>query len=100
MIRAYVPTSIKYTKDDGEVSTRTIIPTINVPQNIRAVDISKLNEQDQIRLIGLFAEYEKYVENHFSKLFNFNDWVEHTTGIPTEDLPWRTFKYKNIDILD
>jgi hypothetical protein len=101
MIRAYEPIKIKYEKDSGEVSTRTIIPTITVPHNIRAVDISQFNEDEQNRLIDLFKQYQEYVDSVYETMFSFSDWVEHSTGVVFEtELPWRTFKHSNTTVLD
>lgn len=100
MIKAYTPIRIEYTKDNGEVSTRTIIPTINIPQNIRAIDITLLSSGEQEYLTEQFAEYQQYVEAHFAKMFSFQDWVEHTSGETLgDDLPWRTFKQANTVVL-
>jgi hypothetical protein len=105
MIRAYHPIDIKYEKDSGEVSTRTIIPTTNVPHNVKAVDISSLSEDEQLHMIALFEAYDEYTSNHMKKMFDFQNWVEHTTGEGVgsnnsgSPLSWRTFKLSNTTIL-
>jgi hypothetical protein len=99
MVKAYSPLNIQYRKDSGETSTRTIIPTTSVPQNIRAVDISSLDEGGKTHITNLFAEYNEYVDLCISKMFSFQDWVEHTSGEHIEPV-WRTFKRDNVTILD
>ena len=99
MIQAYTPINIRYEKDSGEVSTRTIIPTITVPQNIRAVDVTQLSEDGRTRITNFVKEYSEYVHNHLSSMFSLQDWIEHTSGEKIE-LSWRTFKRDNTTIID
>ena len=106
LIKAYAPINIEYVKENGETSTRTVIPTVNVPSNIKAVDISNLSASEQEKFITLFEEYGKYVNQHMATMFKFQTWVEHTTGEHLEGdmlggtIPWRTFKHDQTKIVD
>ena len=99
MIKAYTPVKIKYVKDSGEESTRTIIPTTNVPQNIRAMDLSGLSEERQKEIESALNEYQQYVNLHLSKMFSINEWAEQT-GTQIDDILWRTFKLKNTTVVE
>lgn len=94
ILPAYAPTNIEYVKDSGDRSLRTIISTTEFPRNLRAADITELNEDEKSEMVSLFKEYDEYVHQHMSKMFSFNDWAEHTTGHPVE-VKWRTFKQAN-----
>lgn len=93
-IHAFTPVNIEYVKDSGDRSLRTIISTTNSYQNLKAADITELNEDKKTEMVSLFKEYDEYVHQHMSKMFSFNDWAEHTTGHPV-DVKWRTFKQAN-----
>lgn len=84
--------NIRYTKKD-DTTERTIIP-LSVPNsNIKALDVSGLNEEDRAHLQQLVADYQQYCRDVLSTLFRFEDWVEHTQQQDVSDkVAWRTFK--------
>ena len=100
-LKPFEAVTVQYTKDsgdEGDISTRTIIPTVAVPKNVKAVDISAMNEDEQQHVIHLLQEYGEYVKEQSSKTFKFADWDEHTTG-KSIDVNWRTFKVEQIQLL-
>lgn len=98
-IQAYIPVTVEYVKDSGEYSVRKIIPTMSIVQNIRAIDLTQEDETKQNRLTELMKDYEAYVQQHMANLFNFQDWVEHSTS-RHEHVSWRTFKTSNLKIIE
>jgi len=88
--------TIEYTSEStNEVTHRTIVP-VSVPSStVRAIDVSELSEQDQQELAGLVAEYKEYVDQHFNKMFKFEDWAEHSKQIYISP-KWRSFKVSGI----
>jgi hypothetical protein len=93
-----IPVDIEYTKDSGERSTRRIIPAVTIPSNIRALDVSDLNESDQNHMCDLYLQYQQYVDTHARTLFAFQEWVEHTSGEQLQ-YKWRTFKSSNMKMV-
>ena len=88
-------TSIIYEKDNGETSTRVILP-VSVPStNIRAIDVSDVPETERENLADLLQKYRTYKDNIIKNMFTFEDWVEHTTNTPITP-KWRTFKISGL----
>lgn len=92
------PIKIKYTKETGETSERTILSTTYLPENVKAIDISEFGEEDIQDLQANLEEYEAYKALMYNKLYNFEDWLEHTKNVK-KTLKWRTFKLSRMEIL-
>jgi len=74
---------------------RTILPT-SVPQTIiRAIELTELSQQERNEMQHLYAEYAEYYENFTANAYNFETWVEHSTG-KTISPKWRAFKLSKI----
>jgi len=89
---------IRYVKDSGETSKRTIIPTFIPQQNIKAVDVSDLSDTDATQMESLLNEYYgDYLANRDKTTFSFDDWL-HATGYydMSTKVKWRTFKLDNV----
>lgn len=88
--------TITYTKDNGESSNRTILPTY-VPhqQLVRAIDVTELSDNDQAQMARLLSEYREYKDHIMKTMFTFEDWVDHTYH-QSIDPKWRSFKPANI----
>ena len=100
---------VKYTKATnlgegqvGEVTERYIVPTFVPPENIKAIDVTGLDEQDRAAIEQQLAEYAEYYQNAVKTLFNFEDWQSHTQGgmVGLPVVKWRTFKRDNLVVLD
>lgn len=100
MIKRFKPTQIKYVKDDGTETIRTIVSFTEVPENVKALDVSNMSESDRANILELVGEYQNYIQNHISTAFSFENWVQHTTGKSLNELKWRTFKIKNIQPIE
>lgn len=74
----------------SEKSERTIIPT-SVPGHIKAIDVTDLEDTEQIRLADLHEEYSEYFSNYARQAFSFEDWASHTQQLEISP-KWRTFK--------
>lgn len=85
-------TSIIYeSSSSGEITSRVIIPTSVPADFVRAIDVSELAPNDRLEMAQLHAEYRQYRDDFFSRCFNFETWVEHTTGKAITP-KWRAFK--------
>ena len=89
---------IVYTKDNGEKSDRTIVPTYvpNTNPLVRAIDVTDLSGADQARIEQLVREYREYKDRILNTMFTFESWVAHTHNIDISP-KWRSFKPSNID---
>lgn len=65
------------TKED-EKSQRSIIPLNEIPETVTALDITDLSLDDADHLSNKMQEYQQYVDQHLSLMFNFNTWYEQT----------------------
>ena len=91
-------TKIRYaktiTEDDSqfvaEKTERTIVPT-EVPGNIKAIDVTELNDDEQTEMCELYEEYSKYFNAHVKRAFSFENWTSHTYQKHISP-KWRTFK--------
>jgi len=99
-------THIKYKRatslgggEQGEVTERYIIPTFIPQDNIKAIDVTTLTEEERDEFQQLWADYQSYYQTAVAALFDFETWVEHSTG-KTVSAKWRTFKKDNTEILD
>lgn len=94
MLNESTLTSVRYTKSDGEVTTRVIIPTF-VPrpkhQNVKALDVTDLSEEERAMMEQAVREYNEYLDAQRKTLFTFEEFVDHTRQT-TVDPKWRTFK--------
>jgi hypothetical protein len=99
MITSHKVSTIRYTKDTGETTARTIIPTFVPHQNIKAVDVTDLSADDTERMEVLVREYyEDYLEARKATTFTLEDWL-HATGEldMSSKVKYRTFKMKNVE---
>jgi hypothetical protein len=89
-------TSIVYeSQGKQDVTTRVILP-VSLPSDlIRAIDLSDVEPAERERIAKLHAEYREYRDRMMSTMFNFETWVEHTTGDKIEP-KWRAFKQSGL----
>lgn len=82
--------TIIYEKADGEVTTRTIVPTSVPASVVRALDVTELSPAEREEMQQLYKEYSAYVDDFMANMFNFEMWIEHSKGrvVPTK---WRSF---------
>ena len=91
---------VTYTKPStGEVTDRVIIPVSQPTANVKAIDVTDLNNEDRAKMADAFSEYQEYVALCISKIYNFETFVSHTTGEDL-DVKWRTFNGHNLEITD
>lgn len=92
---------IRYQKKNSlEESERTIIQTTKVPENIKAIDVSDLTEDQVEKLLVLLDEYDQYINNHLKTAFSFENWVEMKDIDDVPQVKWRTFNLWNTTYLD
>lgn len=85
----------------GEHSERWIIPTFIPKANIKALDVSHLDEEQREAMVELWAEYQNYYRAAVDALFDFETWVEHSTNENIdENIKWRTFNPEKITLLE
>lgn len=97
MLKAREITVVEYTNRNGEDTVRTILPTYVPEKNIKAIDVTSMDDEQRECLRQLFVEYTDYVDQHINKMFNFEDWVEHVAN-ERLSLKWRTFKPENLRV--
>ena len=85
--------NITYTKDGGEVTARTIIPTYvpNASPLVRAIDVTELSDHDRTEYERLVGEYQEYKDRIMNTMFTFESWASHTYNIDLAP-KWRSFK--------
>ncbi len=92
-------TPIKYTKGNGDVSSRSIIPTYVPVDNIKAVDVTELSTEDATKMETLVHEYyTDYVAGRMACMFSFEDWLS-AQGVSDDistKVKWRTFSVDKI----
>jgi len=98
MLKSHKIQQIKYTKDNGEVTERYVIPTFVPKPNVKAIDVTQLDEDTRNQLLSLLVEYNNYVAAQTNTIFGFEEWVEHTKLLYVEPT-WRTFKINNTEVL-
>ncbi len=85
----------------GEYTHRVIIPTY-VPQpknmNVKGIDVTDLTETEASELLGIWQEYQTYLNNQRKTLFAFDEFIEHVGGTSSE-IKWRTFKPAQLEVL-
>ena len=74
----------------AEKSERVIVPAI-IPGNIKAIDVTDLNDGEQQEMCDLYEEYSEYFNNHQKRAYSFEDWASHTMQRDISP-KWRTFK--------
>jgi len=80
-------------------STKRHIIPVSVPStNIKAIDVSSLSSVKQEQIAELVKEYLEYLELFNQTAFNFEEWVEQTTGKKISP-SWRTFKISEMKVL-
>jgi len=107
MIKEHEVQNISYTKvnaksgslDRFETTKRAIIPTFVPKPNIKAIDVTDVDDESRAELQSLLNEYKEYVQERSKTIFSFADWVEHSKSIDVSDLKWRTFKIDQLEIL-
>lgn len=94
--------TIKYTKANGDVSTRKVIMRdATVPPELASIDLSQIDEATAVTIINAHREYEEYVQMKMKQILSFTDWVE-TSQLPikNEDIHWRIFEANRTEILN
>jgi hypothetical protein len=90
---------IGYTNAKGESSERWIVPTFVPLQNIKALDVSDLSEENRELMEQLVQEHLKYRDEHAKLALDFAEWVKQETGTAIEP-KYRTFKIDSIKVDD
>ena len=91
---------VTYTKPStGEVTDRVIIPVSQPTVNVKAIDVTDLNDKERAEMVEAFSEYQEYVALCISKIYNFETFISHTTGEDRE-VKWRTFNGHNLESTD
>jgi hypothetical protein len=70
---------------------------------MKAIDVSGMTEEEQSELLGLLQEYSEYYKLAAKRIYSFDDWISHTTGLSESARPavkWRTFLLSNTEFLD
>ena len=108
---------VRYTKtthfggtSKGEVTERVILPTYIPSDSVKALDVSAYTEADALLLQSLAKEYAEYVELQMNRVFNFEDWIDHSYGakissptyaaIKRNGLQYRTFKLAALEVIE
>ena len=99
-------TTIRYTKvinesskgDGVEETQRYIIPTTLPGNNIKALDVTDLPNEQRTQIAEYHIEYARYLSNHMKQAFSFEDWLSHSKGVDFTP-KWRTFKPNQTEIL-
>jgi delta-aminolevulinic acid dehydratase/porphobilinogen synthase len=81
---------IHYVKKNGETSNRDIVPSFVPSPNMKALDVSSLSEEDKQMVSDLMDEYQEYRKLSMENIFNFGDWIDHTSKTVPQ-LKWRSF---------
>lgn len=89
---------IDYVKANGEATQREIIPLNESPKNIKALDITGLDESQKQFVLDTQTDYQAYVTQFLTTMFDFETWFEHTAATPfPENLrKYRTFTVDKI----
>ena len=99
LLERAVPTEITYVDAKGVETTRVILPHTIPAQNVWALDVSSLNQDEVQQVTATLVEYQQYRDGIISTVFSFNEFIEQTR--PTEDIhdyAWRSFNRDNITI--
>lgn len=114
MLKENVVGHILYTKEiDGkpEVTERFIVPTTIPKSNIKAIDVSEMNDEQREILVEYHKEYQEYYKAQIKRIFSFEDWIDATypNSIFSElisfreesraEIKHRTFKIDNIQLV-
>lgn len=88
---------ISYQKDDSDslITERSVIPTFVPRPNVKALDVTDMDPNDQAEMERLYSEYSEYKTQIEQTIFSFEDWLEHTQQ-SGPDVKWRTFKMDGI----
>ena len=88
---------VSYKNSKDELSDREIIPH-NVPStNIKALDVSALDDNKREIMVNMLKDYALYTENHMKTAFSFDNWLDQAQpDIIKDDIKWRTFKIDRI----
>lgn len=88
-------TTIIYEKENGETTSRTILP-VSIPKDlIRAIDLSETDLSERAELQKMYEEYQWYVQNFMKTMFNFETWAEQAHGKEIKP-KWRSFKVSGL----
>lgn len=47
---------------------------------LRTIDTQQLSDKEKAELLGLWDEYNTYIQQFCKNLFSFDDFIQHTTG--------------------
>ena len=102
IVKVVLNKQIEYTKKNtAEVTQRDIIPTYVPQANMKALDVTGLDSEQQETLASLHSEYTAYYRQAANNIFTFEDWVLQTQGDGevVDDLKWRTFVLENTEVI-
>lgn len=96
-------THIEYEKTTGdrkgEITKRFVVPTYVPGNNMKAIDVTDLSEEEREEVVELHTEYVEYYKQAVANLFTFEGWLDHTRD-NHPNLKWRTFCMENVKDLD
>lgn len=105
MLKEGTQAKVRYTKevsprnDRTEVTERVIIPTrLPRPQNIKALDVTALSDEERKSLEAAWEAYGDYISIAMRALFTFENFCDHTS-IEIPEVKWRTFKSSQLEEL-
>ena len=75
----------------AEVTERVIVPTFIPKANIKAIDVTDLNDEEKDTVVSCLVEYNEYVTEQKKTIFSFEDWCAHSKQLHMT-VNWRTFK--------
>lgn len=81
---------VEYTDSKDQTSSRTIMPTFVPSENINAIDLSELTEEERAEIQQLYVEYKDYVNTLNKNIYSFEDFISHTKGKVIQP-KWRKF---------
>lgn len=97
---------IQYTKANGDISTRTIIP-IWVPKphlaNVKSIDVTSLSVSQRNTVKKIAEDYVMYVDGRMNDTLSFDDFLSvmgNDKDAPSSLFKWRTFKPDKIELIE
>ena len=90
------PINVQY-KKDTELTNRTIIPTHVPHNNIKALDVTDLSNEEMDSLTQMIQEFSEYQKQARKSIVNFETWLE-ITNQQAPPIKWRTFKIDNLSV--
>lgn len=96
-----VSQSITYVDSKGVTTHRTIIPVTIPADNIRALDVTGLSDEEINHLSDKLAEYKQYKSAIMQHMWTLEEFIKSTDDDGTLDtISWRSFNRNRVSIPD